>query len=79
MNEISAKEFGRLQAEVEGLRRDSVRQSEQLERLLEKLQQVESLLSEARGGWKVMMMVGGGAAAIGALLVKIASFFGWGE
>jgi hypothetical protein len=32
------------------------------------LEQVKELLTEARGGWKMMMMLGGAAATFGGLL-----------
>ena len=32
------------------------------------LEEVKMLLTEARGGWRMMMMLGGGAATLGALV-----------
>lgn len=32
------------------------------------LDDVKTLLTEARGGWKMMMMLGGGAATLGAMV-----------
>ena len=37
------------------------------------LEEVRSMLAEARGGWKVLMLVGGAAAAVGGLLPTLFS------
>jgi hypothetical protein len=34
-------------------------------------------LSEARGGWKTLMLVAGVAGAVGAILGKFATMLGW--
>ncbi|KZD12165.1 hypothetical protein [Oceanibaculum pacificum] len=34
---------------------------------------IRTALSEARGGWKIMMLLGGGAAAVGAAIAKLAT------
>ena len=76
MNEISPQEFGRLQATVDGLQRDSFRQLQMLERLEEKLESVESQLSEAKGGWKLMMLLGGGPALLASVVTWVATHWG---
>jgi hypothetical protein len=38
------------------------------------LQDINKTLSEAQGGWKMMMMVGGFGAAIGSLIAWILNF-----
>lgn len=73
---IDPKEFGQLQAEVGSLRRDLDRMAESLETMADSLKTIQSQLSEARGGWKVMMAVGGGSAAVGALFGKFLAAFG---
>ncbi len=71
-DEISPQEFGRLQAEVEALRRDMDRQGLMLQTITNQLQSIESRLSEANGGWKVLMAIGGASAALGATVAPIA-------
>jgi hypothetical protein len=39
------------------------------------LTEVQRELSEARGGWKTMMLLGGASATLGALVVKAVTFF----
>ena len=69
-DEIDRQEFGRLQAEVAGLRRDVDRMAATVDGMAETLDEVRQQLTEARGGWKVMMLMGGASATLGALLVK---------
>lgn len=48
---------------------------EDMRRIFEKLEAINTTLSEAKGGWKTLMMVGGFAAVIGGAVVKIGSLF----
>lgn len=70
---IDPQEFGRLQAEVGSLRRDMDRMAESLESMATSMQTIQHQLAEARGGWKVMMAVGGASAAGGAVIGKFFS------
>lgn len=67
--------FGRLQAEVEALRRDSDRLVKLIEAQAASLAAIERQLSEARGGWKTLVLLGGAASAFGAALTKLLSFW----
>lgn len=86
MSDIDLQEFGRLQAEVIGLRRDNDRLLELLEKLTTKLDafesrfdRIEDQLSQARGGWRTLMWLGGASASIGGLIVAaLAHFLGKG-
>lgn len=64
MAEIDPQEFGRFQAEVTNLRRD-------VDRMVVILDRIESTLNEAKGGWKVLMLVGGASATVGAFAHKL--------
>ena len=75
MSDINAQEFGRLQAEVSALRRDQDKQTELIERISEQLKDMQDTLSEAKGGWRVLMLVGGAGAAAGTVLTKLALWF----
>ena len=66
MSDIDPQQFGRLQAEVEGLRRDTTQQTRMLESLTTEMAAIRSQMAEAKGGWKVLMFLGGGAGALGA-------------
>mgnify|MGYP003396270109 CR=1 FL=1 len=47
---------------------------EQHKAMAENIERILKTLSEARGGWKVMMWIGGGGIAVGAFLGNIAHF-----
>lgn len=68
---LDPKEFGRLEAEVEALRRDNDRLLLLLERLDRKLEAIESKLAEARGGWRALMLIGGASAALGGTVMGV--------
>lgn len=68
MSDISPQEFGRLTAKVETL-------EEQVAEMRADLKAVRDMLSEARGGWKLMLGIAGFAGAAGAVLTKLAMFF----
>lgn len=63
------RDLGRHDAEIESLK-DSI------EELKKEVRMISKTLSEASGGWKTLMLVGGAASAIGAGVVKFSTFFG---
>jgi hypothetical protein len=71
MSEIDPKEFGQLQAEVQALRRENERLLDLLERWDIRLANIEKKLSEARGGWIVLVAIG---SAMGGLIELGASY-----
>jgi uncharacterized SAM-dependent methyltransferase len=66
MNDINPQEFGRLQSEVEGLRRDTNNQTVMLQTLVSEMSAMRTQMAEAKGGWRVLMFLGGSAGALGA-------------
>jgi hypothetical protein len=72
---IDPQEFGGLQAEVVNQRRDLERMSRALEDMARAMHAMQDQLAEARGGWKVLLMVGGASATAGAGLVQLVSWF----
>lgn len=69
MNEQAVqRDLGRLDAQVATLVATVAAQSVELAK-------INSTLSEAKGGWRMMMLVGGISAAIGGLIVKLFPFF----
>ena len=40
---------------------------------------IEKTLSEARGGWKVLMMIGGAGGALGAALTQLVNSAPWSK
>lgn len=48
---------------------------EQMKAMQSTLTDISSTLSEAKGGWRVLMMVGGVSGAVGAFLVKFVYWY----
>ena len=63
MSEISAQEFGKMQATVGALESD-------MREMKADVRVIRDAITEARGGWKTLLMIGGAAAAA-------ASFITW--
>lgn len=63
-------EIGRHDAKIEALERE-------VHALRDDVADIKRMLSEAKGGWKMLMMVGGMSAAIGAAAAKLATWAGW--
>jgi len=64
------RDIGRHDAQIETLQED-------MRSLKNDVHEIKLILSEARGGWKTLMMVGGISATIGALIAKIATALNW--
>lgn len=65
----------RLEVQVAHLSASTARLEESNQQLTEKLDQVLLTLSEARGGWKTLMVVGGAASALGAIIAWLVQHF----
>lgn len=65
-DDISAQDFGRLQAEVAALRRE-------VDRLIPAVEELTRALNQSQGGWRVLVTVGTIGAAIGSLLGPVLS------
>mgnify|MGYP000025147615 CR=1 FL=1 len=65
---ISPREFGRLESEVAALTEMVKAQSADMQELKSKLDAMNQTLTEAKGGWRMLMVVGGGMASVGAAL-----------
>jgi len=62
-------EIGRHDAKIEALERE-------VHALRGDVADIKKMLSEARGGWKMLMMVGGLSAAGGAVVAKVLGWIG---
>lgn len=78
MSDIDPIEFGRLQSEVATLRRDNDRQLVLLEQLAKDVGAMKEQMVEARGGWKLLMLLGGSAASLGGAISWAAAHIKWG-
>lgn len=68
MSEINPVAFGRLEAKVETLEVLVAEQTKTLERMAERLDAMNELLSQARGGWRTLMWAGGAMAGLGSAI-----------
>ncbi len=66
MSEINPRDFGRLEAEVKALTEAFRAQTTLISALSDRLEEMNSTLAEARGGWRTLLWFGGAASAAGA-------------
>jgi hypothetical protein len=67
MTVIDPQEFGRLQAQVETLIQSDAAKTDLLVKLANDMQAVRLQLAEARGGWRLLLAMGGAAGTVGAM------------
>lgn len=77
MADIDPQEFGRLQAQVETLIRSDEEKTDLLRTLAADVQAMRLQMAEAKGGWKVLVMMGGASASIGSALTWLATHMPW--
>lgn len=70
-----ARELATHAADIAHLQRDMDKLSADMIEVKRCLASIDTMLSEARGGWRVMMMVAGVSGTIGAALTQVASFW----
>lgn len=70
MTDSMERQLGRHDAEIENLTREFAEMRKDMKTVL-------TLLSEARGGWKTLMLVAGMAGAVGAFAHQIAIWIGF--
>ena len=66
-----ARELATHAIEIAYLKQSNERILAELQALRTQLTAVQNTLSEARGGWRALMLVGGASASFGALLSEI--------
>lgn len=59
------------ETEIKHLQADMDRLVADMEDIKKTLNSINATLAEARGGWKVLMMVGGAGGALGAIITQI--------
>jgi prefoldin subunit 5 len=70
-------DIGRLEAEVVHLTRSVDELKKSNAKMGETLEQIQRTLSEAKGGWRTMMWMGGAAASIGGVISWAATHITW--
>lgn len=66
-----ARELATHAAEIKHLQSDMDKMVEDMEEIKKALARIDTTLSEAKGGWRVLMLVGGAAGVIGAGIVQV--------
>lgn len=61
------RDIGRHEAKIDKLEQD-------METVMRDVSAIKSMLSEAKGGWRVLMLVAGAAGALGAFISKFIPF-----
>ena len=59
-------QIARLEVQFQALRSDMEQMTVQMQAMRSQLESVLEKLSEARGGWRVLMLLGGAGAALGS-------------
>jgi prefoldin subunit 5 len=67
----TARELATHAADIKHLQDDMDKMLENMKAMQATLTAIDRTLSEAKGGWKVLMLVGGASGTIGAGLVQI--------
>jgi prefoldin subunit 5 len=75
MTGISERDFGRLEAEVIGLKAQYARIERNQERMDEKIDLLVSAVTEAKGGWKMLLAVGAASATMATMVTKTIMWF----
>jgi hypothetical protein len=75
-NEVAtARELATHAADIDHLQKDMDKLIADMEDVKRTLVAIQSTLSEARGGWRAMMLLGGASSVVGAGLVQIAHWW----
>lgn len=69
--------ISRLESEVNHLTASVIDIKNEHKAIFAKLDAIQATLSEARGGWKTLMWVGGAAATVGAMVSWVTSHLNW--
>lgn len=69
MSTINPQEFGYLKAQVETLVESDRQRGVLLESMAKDLTTMRLQMAEAKGGWKVLLAVGGTSATVGSAIV----------
>ena len=76
----TARELATHAADIKHLQDDMDKLVESMKAMQASLAAIDKTLTEAKGGWKVLMMVGGASGTIGAVIMSIVhSIPGWGK
>lgn len=77
MNDASElhRDVGKHDAQIEALQQQVSQLHSDMRSMITQLQEINTTLSEAKGGWKTLMMVAGVASAVTAMAGKLLAWF----
>jgi len=75
VSDIDPQEFGRLQAQVETLIASDREKTDLLKILAADMTAVRLQLAEAKGGWRLLMAIGGASASAGGAIAWALNHF----
>lgn len=71
----TARELATHASDIKHLQDDMDKMLVNMKEMQATLMDIQKTLSEARGGWKVLMLVGGASSVVGAGLVQLTSWY----
>jgi len=74
-NGVSGRDFGRLEAEVKTLQAQNVEFKLSHQRMNDKLDLLVTAITEAKGGWKMLLAIGSASAIIATSMTKLLIWF----
>jgi prefoldin subunit 5 len=75
----TARELATHASDIKHLQDDMDRMLENMKAMQVTLTAIDKTLSEAKGGWKVLMLVGGASSVVGASLVQLVNWYVGGK
>lgn len=75
----TARELATHAADIRHLQEDMDKLVESMTAMQKSLAEINTTLSEAKGGWKVLMMIGGAGGALGAVITQIIHNVPWSK
>ena len=77
--DIDARSFGQLEGEVKALTHMMAEQNKALAAMKEQLNEVNATLSEAKGGWRTLVWIGGASASASAAVTWVINHMKFGQ
>lgn len=75
----TARELATHAADIRHLQDDMDKLVESMATMNKTLIDINNTLSEAKGGWKVLMMIGGAGGALGAVITQLIHSLPWAK
>ena len=75
----TARELATHASDIKHLQDDVDKMLENMKAMQATLTAIDKTLSEARGGWKVLRLVGGASSVVGAGLVQLVNWYAGGR